>query len=93
VKEEIERTDVARADYFAALRRLLPDGDVRAAAERQRVVMRHPDSKNSSRQVLALAALYADLAEEYVDANPPDDSGAGLCGHRCSPRPLDWSKP
>jgi hypothetical protein len=72
VQEEIERTDVARADYFAALRRLLPDGDVRAAAERQRVVMRHPDSKNSSRQLLALAALYADLAEEYVDANPPE---------------------
>jgi len=72
VKEEIERTDVARADYFAALRWLLPDGDVRAAAERQRVVIRHPDSKNSSRHLLALGKLYADLAEEYVDANPPE---------------------
>ena len=72
VKEEIERSDVARADYFAALRRLFPDGDVRAAAERQRVAMRHADSKNSSRHLLALAELYADLAEEYVDANPPE---------------------
>ena len=72
VQEEIERTDVARADYFAALRRLIPDGDVRAAAERQRVAMRHHDSKNSSRHLLALAELYADLAEEYVDANPPE---------------------
>jgi hypothetical protein len=72
VQEEIERADVARADYFAALRQLLPDGDVRAAAERQRVVMRHADSKNSSRHLLALAELYADLAEEYVDANPPE---------------------
>lgn len=72
VREEIERSDVARADYFAALRRLLPDGDVRAAAERQRVVMRHADSKNSSRHLLALAELYADLAEEYVEANPPE---------------------
>jgi len=72
VKEEIERTDVARADYFVALRQLLPDGDVRAAAERQRVVMRHPDSKNSSRHLLALAELYTDLAEEYVEANPPE---------------------
>jgi len=72
VKEEVERTDVARADYFAALRQLLPDGDVRAAAERQRVVMRHSDSKNSSRHLLALAELYSDLAEEYVDANPPE---------------------
>ncbi len=72
VREEIERSDVARASYFAALRQLLPDGDVRAAAERQRVVMRHSDSKNSSRHLLALAELYADLAEEYVDANPPE---------------------
>ena len=72
VQEEIERLDVARADYFAALRRLIPDGDVRAAAERQRVVMRHHDSKNSSRHLLALAGLYADFAEEYVAANPPE---------------------
>ena len=72
VQEEIERVDVARADYFAALRRLLPDGDGRAAAERQRVAMRHHDSKSSSRHLLALAGLYADLAEEYVDANPPE---------------------
>jgi hypothetical protein len=72
VQEEIERADVARADYFAALRRLIPDGDVRAAAERQRVSMRHHDSKNSSRHLLSLAELYADLAEEYVDANPPE---------------------
>jgi len=71
-REEIERSDVARADFFAALRRLLPDGDVRAAAERQRVVMRHADSKNSSRHLLALAELYSDLAAEYVDANPPE---------------------
>ena len=45
---------------------------MRAAAERQRVVMRHGGSKNSSRHLLALAELYADLAEEYVDANPPE---------------------
>jgi hypothetical protein len=72
VQEEIERLDVARADYFAALRRLIPDGDVRAAAERQRVAMRHHDSKNSSQHLLALAELYADFAEEYVAANPPE---------------------
>jgi hypothetical protein len=72
VREEIERLDVARASYFAALRRLIPEGDVRAAAEQQRVAMRHRDSKNSSRHLLALAELYADLAEEYVAANPPE---------------------
>lgn len=72
VQEEIERNDVARAEYFAALRRVIPGGDVRAAAERQRVAMRHHDSRNSSRHLLALAGLYAELAEEYVDANPPE---------------------
>jgi tetratricopeptide (TPR) repeat protein len=71
VREEIERTDVARAQYFVALRKALPDGDVRAAAELQRVVMRHRDSKDTSRHILALARLYEDLAVEYVEANPP----------------------
>jgi hypothetical protein len=72
VQEEVERVDVARAEYFGALRRLLPDGDVRAAAERQRVAMRHHDSKNASRHLLALAELYENLAEEYVEAKPPE---------------------
>jgi len=71
VREEIERTDVSRAQYFAALRKSLPDGDVRASAELQRVVRRHRDSKNTSRHLLALARLYEDLAVEYVEANPP----------------------
>jgi hypothetical protein len=71
VREEIERTDVARAQYFASLRKALPDGDVRAVAELQRVVTRHRDSKNTSRHILALARLYEDLAIEYVEANPP----------------------
>jgi len=71
VREEIERTDVARAQYFTALRKVLPNGDVRASAELQRVVTRHRDSKNTSRHILALARLYEDLAVEYVEANPP----------------------
>lgn len=72
VREEIERTDVARAEYFMALRQILPDGDVRAAAELQRVVRRHGDSKYASRHILALAELYEELAAEYVDAHPPE---------------------
>jgi tetratricopeptide (TPR) repeat protein len=71
VREEIERTDAARAQYFVALRKALPDGDVRAAAELQRVVVRHRESKNASRHLLALGRLYEDLAVEYVEANPP----------------------
>jgi hypothetical protein len=72
VEEEIERADVARAQYFAGLRKILVDGDVRAVAESQRVVVRHADSKNLNRRLLALADLYADLAVEYADANPPE---------------------
>ena len=71
VREELERTDVARAEYFGALRKALPDGDVRAAAELQRLVTRNRDSKNTSRHLLALARFYEDLAVEYVEANPP----------------------
>jgi hypothetical protein len=72
VEEEIERADIARAQYFAGLRKVLTDGDVRAVAEAQRVVVRHADSKNLNRRLLALADLYADLAVEYADANPPE---------------------
>ena len=72
VEEEIERADIARAQYFAGLRRVLVDGDVRAVAESQRVVVRHADSKNLNRRLLALADLYADLAVEYADGNPPE---------------------
>jgi hypothetical protein len=72
VREEIERTDVARARYFTALRQVLPDGDVRAAAELQRVVRRHGESKYANTHILALAELYEELAVEYVDAHPPE---------------------
>jgi tetratricopeptide (TPR) repeat protein len=72
VREEIERADLARAHYFTALRKLLPEGDVRAVAELQRVVIRHSESKNVNRHVIAMANLYAELAEEYVDAYPPE---------------------
>ena len=75
VREEIERTDVARARYFDALRQVLPDGDVRAAAELQRVVARHADSKFANQHILALAELYEELAVEYVDAHPPESLG------------------
>ncbi len=72
VDEEVERSDVARGQYFAGLRKVLPDGDVRAVAEFQRLVVRHPDSKNLKRHLLALADLYVDLAVEYAGAHPPE---------------------
>ncbi|RIL07656.1 MAG: hypothetical protein DCC71_02070 [Proteobacteria bacterium] len=72
VKEELERTDVARARYFVARRSLDPQGEVRALAELQRVATQHRESKNRNRHVLALADLYAALAQEYVEARPPE---------------------
>ncbi len=72
IREEIERADLVRARYFAALRHVLPDGHVRAVAEAQRVVARHPASKDALRHLLALANLYGELAGEYVEAHPPE---------------------
>ncbi len=72
VREEIERTDMARAAYFVALRQILPQGDVRAVGELERLVSRHGESKLGNRHILELAELYEDLAVEYVDANPPE---------------------
>jgi hypothetical protein len=72
VREEIERADLSRADFFAASRRLGPDGDVLALSERQRVITRHRESKLVNRHLLSLADLYADMADEYVAAHPPE---------------------
>lgn len=71
-REEIERADRARARWFVARRKLDPDGDVRAIAELQRLVARHRESRNANRNLLELADLYAQLAEEYVEARPPE---------------------
>lgn len=71
-REEIERADLERARYFTELRRSLPDGDVRAVAELQRLTERHAESKNAPRHLLALADLYVDLATEYVERHPPE---------------------
>ncbi|MDH3520344.1 MAG: hypothetical protein OEM49_07790 [Myxococcales bacterium] len=72
LREEIERADVARARYFVRLRDTLPDGDVRAVAEMQRVVLRHPESKYNARHLLDLAELYSNLCSEYVELHPPE---------------------
>ena len=73
VAEEIERADLERARYFTRLRDVLPDGDLRAVSELERVAMRHGDSKRAARHLLALADLYADLSLDYVEAHPPED--------------------
>ena len=72
VREEIERADVARANYFVGIRKTDVNGDVRAIGELQRVSFRHPTSKNFNRHLLELADLYAELAVEYSNTYPPE---------------------
>lgn len=72
VREEIERADVLRARYFVGLRDFLPDGDVRAVGELQRVALRHGESKLAARHLLALADFYVDLSVDYVERHPPE---------------------
>jgi hypothetical protein len=72
IEEEVERADLARAHWFATRRAVLPEGDLRAVSELQRVVVRHSESKRVNQHLLELADLYADLAVEYADANPPE---------------------
>lgn len=72
LREEIERIDEIRASYFVELRFALPDGQIRALSELQRVVSRHGPSKNRLKHLLKLAAFYDTLAHEYVRAVPPE---------------------
>ncbi len=70
--EEHEHLDIERAGLLLDLRRVLPNGDIRALAALQRNVTRHRESKNANRHLLALADLYGELAREYVEENPPE---------------------
>lgn len=75
IREEAERTALARAGYLDDVRRLYPDGDVRALAALQKLVVDHRESKNTNGHLLALADLYAELAVEYVQRHPPESLG------------------
>lgn len=72
VKEEIERADEIRARYFVEMRFLLPDGQIRALSELQRLSARHQPSKNRLKHLLELADFYDALAHEYVRSTPPE---------------------
>ncbi len=63
---------MARARFLVDVRRLDPDGDVRALAALQQVVVRHRESKNTNAHLLALADLYATLSVDYVQTHPPE---------------------
>jgi len=72
IREEIERADQIRADWFERRRYEITDGQIRAVSELQRLVTRHAASKLRLRHTLRLASLYDDLAHEYVNAVPPE---------------------
>lgn len=72
IREEIERADQTRAAWFERRRYDLADGQIRAVSELQRLVTRHAASKYRLQHTLRLAALYDDLAHEYVNAVPPE---------------------
>jgi hypothetical protein len=72
VREEVERADVARARWLSDVRRESADGDVRAVAAWQQVILDHRDSKHANRHLLALADLYASLATAYIERHPPE---------------------
>lgn len=72
IQEEVEHMDMSRALYYASLRHADPDGNPRALAEYQQLAMKHHNSKNSRRHLIALADLYAEIAREYVDRNAPE---------------------
>ncbi|MEN8182929.1 MAG: hypothetical protein ABFS46_10390, partial [Myxococcota bacterium] len=72
LREELEEADRDRAERFAEAREVLPDGDLRAISELQRLVVRHRESKLANQHLLSLADLYADLAVEYVQERPPE---------------------
>jgi hypothetical protein len=72
VAEEIERVDLERARYFTRLRDVIPDGELRAVGELQRLALQHTESKLAARHLLSLADLYVDLALAYVERYPPE---------------------
>lgn len=72
IREELEHAQLEGALHLVSVRRLGADGDVRAVAALQRLVMDHGESKNHNRHLLRLAELYDALAREYVATNAPE---------------------
>jgi hypothetical protein len=71
VQEELEHAALGRAQLLVAARPLAPQGDLRALAALQQLVVDHRDSKLANAHLMSLADLYAVLAHEYVALHPP----------------------
>lgn len=70
VRQEVERADRERAEYFSARARLDPALDGLALQQHQRLVQRHPESVQHNRHLLDLGDEYAALAHRYVARVP-----------------------
>ena len=71
VKEEIERADRNRAEYFAARASLDSRLDTYALQQYQRLVQNHSESKLRNRHLLDLGDQYAQLSRRYVSRVQP----------------------
>lgn len=71
VREEIERAERARAEYFRARWQLEPRLAATALQQYQVLIQNHADSKHRNRHLIALADLYAAFSRHYADRNPP----------------------
>lgn len=71
IREEVERADLARAEYFRA-RWLLEPGLAAAVLQQYQVLLQqHAESKNRNRHLIALADLYSDFSRRYAARHPP----------------------
>jgi len=75
VREEIERVDQERAEYFLARSTIEPWLDVIALQQYQHLVQQNSKSKKRNRHMLDLADAYASLARQYTDRVPPVSLG------------------
>jgi len=66
----VERADLERSGSFTRLRDVMPDGELRAVSELERVATRHGESKVRRAPPLALADLTRSSLD-YVADHPP----------------------
>lgn len=67
-----EQADVARAELLAATRLLIDDGEARALAAQEALLVDHADSRRALEHALRLATFHRELAEQEARLRPPE---------------------
>lgn len=67
-----EQADVARAELLAATRLLIDDGDARAVAAHEALLVDHAESRRALEHALRLATLHRGMAEQEARLRPPE---------------------